>query len=392
MSVSQILFEQDLHPRVEFRTGISLHGHTLHSKESLLFLYRLAQRIAPIRFALEHGEARYRRRYSRPPDLSRAWWTPPLSAHEAWNIEVRQLAEHFGLAPLVSLSDHDNIDAPILLQHREECRPLPVSVEWTVPYGGTFLHIGVHNLPLGKARAIMADLAAYTAQTSPVPLADIFQSLAANRGTLIVFNHPNYDENKIGEEAHRATVRRFSACYKQYLHAFELNGLRPWAENRTVVDLARHFGKPIVAGGDRHGLEPNALLNLSNASTFPEFVEEIREGYSQVLIARQYMEPLAMRVLQNLEDILRDYDRHLYGKHWSDRVFYVGDDGVTRSFSQLWDDTPLSVRLFTRCVNVLRHPRFKQAFRMAFAKREAVALPAGIAMARSSVQVAGFGS
>lgn len=372
MNVSRIHFEQDRRPHGEFRTGVSLHGHTLHSKESLLFLYRLAQRIAPLRFALERGEARYRRLHGRPLDLSRAWWTPPLSAHEAWSIEARRIAEHFGLAPLVSLSDHDNIDAPILLQHREECRPVPVSVEWTVPYGGAFFHVGVHNLPLEKARAIMTDLAAYTARTPAAPLADIFQALAANRDTLIVFNHPNYDENKIGEEAHRAAVRQFAACYKPYLHAFELNGLRPWPENRTAVDLARHFGKPIVAGGDRHGLEPNALLNLSNASTFPEFAAEIRDGYSQVLITRQYMEPLAMRVLQSLEDTLRDYDQHIYGKHWSDRAFYVCDDGVTRSFSQLWNDEPLAVRLFTRGLNVLRHPHFKQAFRMAFAKREAV--------------------
>jgi len=374
MNVSQIHFEQDFRPRSEFRTGVSLHGHTLHSKESLIFIYRLAKQIAPIRFAVERGEARYRRLYGRSFDLSRAWWTPPLPAYEAWKIEVRQIAEHFGLAPLVSLSDHDNIDAPILLQHREECRPVPVSVEWTVPYGGTFFHIGVHNLALEKARAIVADLAAYTAQTSPAPLADIFQALAANRDTLIVFNHPNYDENKIGEEAHREAVRQFSASYQRYLHAFELNGLRPWPENRTVVDLSRHFGKPIVAGGDRHGLEPNALLNLSDASTFSEFAGEIRDGYSHVLLTRQYMEPLAMRVLQNLEDILGDYEQHIYGKTWSDRTFYVCDDGVTRPFSQLWDDEPLAVRIFTRVVNMLRHPHFKQAFRMAFAKREAVGL------------------
>lgn len=141
-----------------------------------------------------------------------------------------------------------------------------------------------------------------------------------------------------------------------------------------MVDLARHFGKPLISGGDRHALEPNTLLNLSSATSFSEFVDEIREGYSHVLLTQQYMEPLSMRILQNLEDILQDYDQHIHGKHWSDRVFYLCEDGVTRPLSQLWDHAPLAVRLFTSGVKILRHPHFKQALRAAYAKREEVVL------------------
>ena len=374
MNVSQIHFEQDLRNNGEFRTGVSLHGHTLHSQEKLDFIYCLAKQIAPIRMALERGQARYRSIYGKSLDLSRAWWTPPLSAYEAWKLETSHIAERFDLAPLVSLSDHDNIDGPTLLQHREECRPVPVSVEWTVPYGGTFFHLGIHNMPVENARAIMADLEAFTAQTSQVPLAALLRMLTANRDTLVVFNHPNWDENHIGEDAHRAAARQFSSIYKQYLHAFELNGLRPWSENRTVVDLARHFGKPVISGGDRHGLEPNTILNLSNASSFSEFVDEIRDGYSHVVLTRRYMEPLATRILENVEDVLQDYENHVYGKHWSDRAFYLCDDGVTRPLGVLWKEAPLAVRLFTQGVSLLRHPQFKNAFRMAFAKREQVVL------------------
>ena len=374
MNVFQIHFEQDMRPRDAFRTGVSLHGHTLHSQEKLDFIYRLAVQIAPIRVALRQGEEVYRRYHGSSLDLTRAWWTPPLSAYDAWALETNHIADYFGLAPLVSLSDHDNIDAPILLQHREECRPMPVSVEWTVPYGGTFFHLGVHNIPLEKARATMTELAAFTAQKTQVPLMELLRVLASNRDTLIIFNHPNWDENKIGEEAHRAAANQFSATYKQYMHAFELNGLRPWSENRTVVDLARHFGKPVISGGDRHGLEPNTILNLSNAPTFAGFVEEIRDGYSHVLLTRQYQEPMAMRILQNVEDVLRDYDRHVYGRHWSDRAFYLCDDGVVRPLGALWGEEPLAVRLFTRGINLLHHPQFKHAFRLAFAKREQVVL------------------
>ncbi len=81
-----------------------------------------------------------------------------------------------------------------------------------------------------------------------------------------------------------------------------------------------------------------------------------------------------MRILQNLEDILGDFEDHVYGKHWSDRTFYLCDDGITRPLSRLWGTEPLAVRLFTRGVNLLRHPHFKQAFRAAYAKREEVTL------------------
>jgi len=105
-----------------------------------------------------------------------------------------------------------------------------------------------------------------------------------------------------------------------------------------VVDLARRFSKPVISGGDRHGLEPNTILNLSNARTFAEFVEEIRDGYSHVLLTRQYQEPMAMRILQSVDDVLRDYDRHVYGRHWSDRAFYLCDDGVVRPLGALWGE------------------------------------------------------
>ena len=75
-----IRFESDFQPARQFRTGVSLHGHTLHSKESLAFIYRLAQRIAPLRFALQHGESRYRSLLMvLPMDLRAPGGRPPLS-------------------------------------------------------------------------------------------------------------------------------------------------------------------------------------------------------------------------------------------------------------------------------------------------------------------------
>jgi len=104
-------------------------------------------------------------------------------------------------------------------------------------------------------------------------------------------------------------------------------------------------------------------------------VEELRDGVSDVLITNKYLEPLPMRILQNLEEILGRREDHAYGwKAWSDRAFYICDDGITRSPREQWGEDPLAVRLFTKGVDMLRNPQFKQAYRMAFAKREEVVL------------------
>jgi len=373
MNYTKIHFESEMVPALHFRTGVSLHGHTLHSRETVDFIYRLARSILPIRLALERGEAHYRAVHGSPLEIARAWWTPPLSAHQAWELETHQIEQRLEMKSLVSLSDHDNIDAPIRLQLL--ARAVPVSVEWTVPYGGTFFHIGVHNIPGDKARETMRSLATYTEGRKGPALRELFEELARNPQILNVFNHANWDEKGIGQDAHKETARRFAREFRQYLHAFELNGLRPWSENRTIFDLARAFSRPLISGGDRHANEANTILNMTNASTFSEFVEEIRNGLSDVLITNQYLEPLAMRILQNLEHILGTREEHVYGwKNWSDRVFYQCDDGVSRSISHLLGEDPLAVRLFTKGVGLLRHPQFKNAFRIAFARREEVVL------------------
>ena len=43
-----------------FRTGVSLHSHTLHSRESLNFIYHAARHSALLRWVLRRGERRYR--------------------------------------------------------------------------------------------------------------------------------------------------------------------------------------------------------------------------------------------------------------------------------------------------------------------------------------------
>jgi hypothetical protein len=209
-------------------------------------------------------------------------------------------------------------------------------VEWTVPYGTTFFHLGLHNLAPSKARSLFAELAAITATNATSEIASMLQVLGSNPATLVVFNHPAWDEHGIGQERHLELAALFLRSYRDSIHALELNGLRPWDENRTVWRLAQEMGKPVVSGGDRHAMEPNTILNLTDATHFCEFVEQVRDGWSDVLVTSRYREPFPSRIVESVQEILRDYETHACGwRRWSDRAFYRCDDGVVRPFTAL---------------------------------------------------------
>ena len=153
-------------------------------------------------------------------------------------------------------------------------------------------------------------------------------------------------------------------------------GCGPWKENHDVVALAKAEKKPAISGGDRHALEPNALLNLTNAETFDEFAEEVRAGWSSVFVLRHYREQYSLRILHNMMDVLRTYEQHANGwLRWSDRVFYLCHDGQTRSLTQLFGERPpAAVALFVGAMQFASLPRVRRFLRGAFAAPEEVTL------------------
>jgi len=362
-------------PQARFGTAVSLHSHTLHSREPLDFFYRIAKHCAPARWALRRSEARYRFLHGVPLDLRRGWWTPPLAPRDAYSVEFDQI-RCMGLVPIVSLTDHDDIEAPMSLQAMEASRNIPVSVEWTVPFMNTFFHLGVHNIPASRARATMDRLKAFTEHPREFELRAILASFHAAPGMLTVFNHPLWDETGIGAEPHRTAVVAFLSNYAEYLHAIELNGLRPWRENASAIRLARDWAKPVISGGDRHALEPNATLNLTNAHDFGEFAAEVRSGWSDVLVASHYRTPHATRIVHNVLDVFRTYENHGLGwTNWPDRVFYTLDDGTIASLSQMWGSRPpFSVGVFAGFMHFAGQPPMRYALRAAGLGAEQVLL------------------
>src|SRR5262249_50280406 len=155
-----------------------------------------------------------------------------------------------GVEALISLTDHDEIEACLQLQVLDSARPVPVSTEWTVPFDPSFIHLGVHNLPAQSARALVAGMAGYTKAPTARGLRDLLAVLNSYREVLVVHNHPLWDEPGIGTAQHIEMAKTFLCDYGSYVHALELNGLRPWAENRAVCALARATGHPVISGGD----------------------------------------------------------------------------------------------------------------------------------------------
>ncbi len=287
------------------RSGVSLHSHTSHSRETLECLPRLAEGSPLLRGMLRLAADCYRRQRNRELDYRAEWWRPPLGPREALALERGQI-EQLGLRPLVSITDHDNIEAPQLLRLLSESRDMPVSVEWTVPWRGTEFHVGVHQMAPRRASEKMAALRAFTADPGEQELGGLLEWLAEEPETLIVLNHPLWDEKGVGRDRHAGLAIAFVREYRRWVHALELNGLRAKAENHLVLEMAAQLGMAAVAGGDRHGMEPNALINVTRARTFAEFVEEIREDrISSVVSMPQYGVPRYMRIASLVLEVLR---------------------------------------------------------------------------------------
>jgi hypothetical protein len=95
-----------------------------------------------------------------------------------------------------------------------------------------------------------------------------------------------------------------------------------------------------------------------------------------VLVTDQYREPFALRILQSLEEILQDHEGHGRGwRRWSDRVFYRCDDGFARPLTKLFaNGVPCAVEFFVRTVHMIRRYSMRQTFRLAFPRRQELAL------------------
>lgn len=324
----------------QFRTAVSLHSHTNYSKEALDFLPRYIEfHQIPIVSPLIRSELkRYEERNGKALDFGRAYWTPPVSPRMVFDSENDQIAK-LGLSPIVSITDHDTIAAPLSLRPELPDRHVPISVEWSVPCDGNVFHMGVHNLPADQATSIMEQLACCTANPEQEAVSDMFAMIDAFPESLVVFNHPCCNFIRVGAKKHWGTLRQFVARYGRWIHALEVNGMRPWNENQEVLRLAEEYDFPVVAGGDRHGCRPNAALNLSRGESWDEFVAQVRvDRENDMLMLPEYDEPVRLRELATAADVLRHYPNHPCGqRRYTDRIFGEVEGYSWHPLSFYWD-------------------------------------------------------
>jgi len=320
-----------------YSTGVSLHSHTSISEETLSFIQIMGMRFPGVGLLQRHYEKLCLTRYNLKLDFHRANWRPPLQPRMAYELEAGQI-QRLGLYPLVSITDHDTIEGTLLLRAVPSSRHIPMSVEWSVPYGQTEFHLGIHNLPSGDGVEWMRRFAAFTAAPNDQQLLMLLRELHEQPQVLIVLNHPIWDLHKVGESLHLAELRRFLSEARSCIHALELNGLRHAQENRAVGRLARETNHLLISGGDRHGLEPNANLNLTCATNFTDFVEEIRlDRRSHIHFMDQYRQRWEQRILQSTLNAVTDFPQFMPGwQRWDDRVYHPDPRGEMRQLSQLW--------------------------------------------------------
>jgi hypothetical protein len=154
---------------------------------------------------------------------------------------------------------------------------------------------------------------------------------------------------------HETEVLRFLREAGSAIHAIELNGLRHVRENRDAAQLAKETGHLVISGGDRHGLEPNANINLTSAASFTEFVEEIRvDRVSHVHFMPQYQERWEQRIFRSTLNAVTDFPEFMPGwQRWDERAFHPDKDGVMRSFAELWPQGH-APRLLLNAIRVVR--------------------------------------
>jgi hypothetical protein len=360
--------DQLLQESCRYRCGVSLHSHTMHSREYLGRLPGYIAKIPVASYIIEREVGRLHLYAGRTIDFRKMYWTPPLSPREAFDLERKQVEEKLGLQALVSLSDHDNIEAGLRLQMLERTKRAPVSVEWSVPYDQTVFHLGVHNLPMTRATAWMEALESFTANPRTDVLRRLLHELNAEPSVLLILNHPYWDAESVGPDQHRDSLAIFLQKYGHLLHGLELNGLRSRNENEQVLKLSRAADLPVVSGGDRHGCEPNAVLNVTTAINFADFVDEIRlERRSQIVLMPQYFEPLRHRLLEGAWHALSEAPGEFGRAHWMTRVFIPGADGSPRPLSDFMGTRfHRVVDAFRWIMALLASPKMRPAVRLAF--------------------------
>ena len=274
----------------EFRSLVAIHTHSNHSVEKMRPLDSVMGLwfMAPLRAIVRRSFGLHRVQDLRYADL---WYNPPYSPEEVLRMETESVrALGFDCVQL-AITDHDEISGAVELRQRRpaEAHRIALSEELSVRYEGHLFHMGITGLPEDQ---VAETHAAIQSAARAQRLDDMFDLLKAAK-CLVVLNHPLIPWSK--GDAHAIALSLLKR-YGSFIHALEFNGMRGRKENAAVLELARHFSKPVVGGGDSHLLLASSALCGSDASHYGDFVEEVKSGRAVPVIKSDYFAPMEWKL------------------------------------------------------------------------------------------------
>ncbi|HDI78042.1 MAG TPA: hypothetical protein ENF54_00205 [Desulfobacteraceae bacterium] len=352
----------------EFNSAISLHSHTIYSKENLGIIARYANRIPIIRALFRKENLKRIKSKKRPIDFSSGYWIPPLSPESVYISEKGNIEYNLDLNPIITVSDHDDLTGCLILKSIYPETHIPISFEWTVPLNGHTFHLGIYNIPYlmkDEIMEILRDNKGYDVKK----IKDILDSISMSPEALIVLNHP-LSQISDTEDFHGG-LKGFINEFAPWIHALEINGFRSQRENDLVIKMAHELSLPVVGGGDRHASAPNSVLSLTKGHSFSEFVSEIRhDRISHIIYLPSYKDNLLERWLESIADFFRYYPKHPISiRRWTDRVFFRLENGIVRPLSYYWHQTiPFWVKSVVFMINILTSRYIRPTLKVFFNK------------------------
>jgi len=315
-----------------FNSAVSLHSHTIYSKENLGIIARYANRVPIIRALLKRENLKRVKSHRSPIDFSSGYWIPPLSPESVYISEKLNIENNLNLTPLISLSDHDDLTGCMILRSIYPKRDIPISFEWTVPLNGHTFHLGVYNIPYFIKDEISEVLRDNKERYNVKRIKEILNTLSMSPDTLIVLNHPLSQISDMKD--FHSGLRGFISEFAPWIHALEING-------------------------------------FTKSYSFSEFVSEIRkERISHIVYLPSYRDNLLERRLESISDFFRYYPKHPIGiRRWTDRVFFRLENGIVRPLSYYWNRTiPFWVKSAVLMISILTSRYIRPTLKVFFNK------------------------
>jgi hypothetical protein len=288
-------------PDREFPYAVSLHNHSCHSVEKLAALNQVVKLgfMRPLSGVLQSSFG-----LGGVSNLNYAEITfnPPYTPDDVYQMESAAAARWGFNGVHLTISDHDEFAGSLaLLRGRPDLDGrVAIGEELSLWYQGHLFHLGLSGLP---ESGIDETHARIQSAARGGRYDELFETLAAS-GCLVVLNHPLV---AWGPGPDSIPVTDLLTRYGWAIHALEVNGMRRREENDRVLELARHWRKPVVGGGDSHLLVASSIITLSQAGSFKDFIAEVKSGQAVPFVTPDYFAPLNWKLFLRVAFFMSRY-------------------------------------------------------------------------------------